>query len=470
MKNKVGKMSKRIIFLLLSVIGVLNLSGCGRSDEVLNETAETEDILAFDMNTEVESLPIEEAEGNEETGKVEVLLENEVEIQIDLSDKAEEKQGYLKQSNTPAITVPEDKTYFGLNYMYGTEFYGHELYEFDDDLTRGSVSLVNLSRYSTNTLDYEAYYGIHTYIENDDVYVKAYNHSTEHEIISSVIMSDMGDTKELPINYNDYIVIDRDELDYGLYNIIVEFDTNVVDLYIFVAENGVYTCRNTKHFSGVKHIDKVIERKEVLNNLFEKYGIEPEECLSVEEIYYPCLNEQGGRCDTQRWAQLSHELIVGNTQWSDEFKVFVYVEWMNNNIAYDKWRSNNGSSRAKYYNIWDGTYSMWDTKIGVCCDFSNVLVIMLREQGIPATTLENDGHMWVAVYLDGEWREFDPTTMLQYSTYELDKYSKDDFVKGLKDFTDYGTFDCDKLFYIGEDLWTYDRIINGRIIDIQMDE
>ncbi len=375
---------------------------------------------------------------------------------------------YLVQSNVPAIVVPEDTTYFGYEYNHGSEFNGDELYEFDDDLTRGSVSLKNLYSRSIDTLDYEAYYGISAYVENDDVYVIAYNHSSEHKILSANIVSDMGDKKPLDINYENYIVINGDDLDYGLYNIIVEFDTNVVDLYIFVAENGVYTCKNTEHLSTYQHLYNVIERKTTVNNLFELYGIEPEDCLSIDDIYYPCLNENGGRCDTQRWAELSHDLLIENSQWSDEFKLFVYVEWFNNNIAYDYWRANNGPSRAKYYNVWDGTYSMWNTKIGVCCDFTNALIIMLREQGIPATSLENDGHMWLGVYIDGQWREVDLTTILQYSTYELHNYSRDDFECSWKDYTDYGTYGCDELFYIGEDVWTYDRIINGRIIDIDV--
>jgi hypothetical protein len=239
-------------------------------------------------------------------------------------------------------------------------------------------------------------------------------------------------------------------------------------LYIFVAENGVYTCKNVTHLPHYQHLYNVIERKTKVNNLFELYGIEPEDCLSIDDIHYPCLSTDGGRCDTKRWAQLSHDLLIENSQWSDEFKLFVYVEWFNNNVAYDYWRANNGPSRAKYYNVWDGTYSMWDTKIGVCCDFTNALIIMLREQGIPATSLENDGHMWLGVYIDGQWREIDLTTILQYSTYELHHYSRDDFQCSWKDYTDYGNYACDELFYIGEDVWTYDRIINGRIIDIDI--
>lgn len=364
---------------------------------------------------------------------------------------------YLVQSEVPAMVISDETNEYGYNYMYGTEFYGHELYEFDDTLTRGSVSLYNLSSTSVSTLDYEAYYGITAYTDGFDLYVKAYNHSNDHPIISSTIVSDMGDIEDIDINYDDYTVIDCRELDYGLYNIVVEFDTNTVDMYIFVAENGVFTCRNTVHQSGYS-LNKVIDRKEVIKDTFEQYGITPDECLSNDEFVYPCIESPGHRCDTERWAQLSHDLILDGAEWSDEFITFVYVEWFVNNVRYDDWRVNNRQSRAMEYGVWDGTYSMWDMRIGVCCDFTNALVIMLREQGIPATSLENNMHMWLAVYLDGEWREIDVTTILPYHTSTEDA---SDNINIAKSYNHYGLVKPDDLLYIGRDLWTYNRVMYG---------
>ena len=363
---------------------------------------------------------------------------------------------YLVQSEVPAMVISDETNEYGYTYMYGTEFYGHELYEFDDTLTRGSVSMYNLSRYSITTLDYEAYYGITAYTDDFDLYVKAYNHSNEHSIISSTIVSDMGDIEDIDINYDDYTIIDCEELDYGLYNIVVEFDTNIVDMYIFVAKNGVYTCRNTIHIES--SLDDVINRKRLIAESFEQYGITPEDCLSNDEIMYPCIESPGHRCDTERWAQLSHDLILEDTEWSDEFITFAYVEWFLNNIKYDSWRIENGSSRALDYGVWDGTYSMWDLKVGVCCDFTNALVIMLREQGIPATSFENNVHMWLAVYIDGEWREIDVTTIMPYHSYEQDA---SDCVNHTKDYNDYGNAKTDEILYIGRDIWTYNRIVYG---------
>lgn len=471
-------MKRKIISISFLIVLLFNLFGCQVIDNALSmpqQPAENSTEVYVEEEQSIEEVGMSEngekpatAEGDKEltTGGnsgVEVEVSSDGKITITLpntglqqSSNQEEADEYLVQSDVPAVTVPNDTTYYGYSYMHGTEFYGHEIYEFDDTLTRGSVSMSNLSRYSINTLDYEAYYGITAYTDDYDLYVKAYNHSNDHTILSSTIVSDMGDIEEININYDDYTVIDCRELDYGLYNIVVQFDTNTVDMYFFVAENGVYTCRNTIHIDS--SLEDVINRKRLIYESFEQYGVTPEECLSNDEIAYPCIESPGHRCDTERWAQLSHDLILEDTEWSDEFITFAYVEWFLNNIKYDSWRIDNGSSRALEYGVWDGTYSMWDLKVGVCCDFTNALVIMLREQGIPATSFENNTHMWLAVYLDGEWREIDVTTIMPYHSYEQDA---SDCINHTKTYDDYGNTKTDDILYIGRDIWTYNRIING---------
>lgn len=440
-------MKKAII--ISSVLCVLSLLGCSKQEnDTITSDGNTTITTEYEVDTELEVEP------DEPNNTVTTEATSE-EITTE-SVQNNERDEYLVQSDAPAVTVPDEANYFMYNYMSGTEFYGHELYEFDDTLTRGSVSMYNLSSYSPTTLDYEAYYGITAYAEKNNLYVKAYNHSKQHDILNSNIISDMGDIEEIDINYDDYTVIDCTELDYGLYNIVVEFDTNTVDLYFFVAENGVYTCRNTIHVNYT--LNTISKRRTLINDLFEKYDITPDECLSVDEIAYPCIESEGHRCDTQRWAQLSHDLLLEGSDWSDEFKLFVYVEWFNDNIKYDDWRLHNGSSRALDWDVWDGRYSMWDLKVGVCCDFTNALIIMLREQGIPATSFENGRHMWLAVYLDGEWREVDVTNIMPYHS-RLEDAS--DCINRSKSFNDYGTVKDDEILYIGRDVWTYDRIING---------
>ena len=317
-------MKKAII--ISSVLCVLSLLGCSKQEnDTITSDGNTTITTEYEVDTELEVEP------DEPNNTVTTEATSE-EITTE-SVQNNERDEYLVQSDAPAVKVPDEANYFMYNYMSGTEFYGHELYEFDDTLTRGSVSMYNLSSYSPTTLDYEAYYGITAYAEKNNLYVKAYNHSKQHDILNSNIISDMGDIEEIDINYDDYTVIDCTELDYGLYNIVVEFDTNTVDLYFFVAENGVYTCRNTIHVNYT--LNTISKRRTLINDLFEKYDITPDECLSVDEIAYPCIESEGHRCDTQRWAQLSHDLLLEGSDWSDEFKLFVYVEWFNDNIKYD---------------------------------------------------------------------------------------------------------------------------------------
>ena len=121
-------------------------------------------------------------------------------------------------------------------------------------------------------------------------------------------------------------------------------------------------------------------------------------------------------------------MLNGHTDWSDEFKLFVYTEWFVDNIKYDFYRTDVlGHSRAKEYNVWDGTYSMLDLKVGVCCDFSNALLIMLREQGIPCNLVESKTHQWCTVYLNGRWYEHDLTGIMPYGSNEADASDVIDF-------------------------------------------
>ena len=170
---------------------------------------------------------------------------------------------------------------------------------------------------------------------------------------------------------------------------------------IYDKRKRTYKCRTvqTTDWNSREKAEEWREAwSEFLNNALEQ-RITPENSLDNSDIVYPQWDSDKSRCDTDLWIDLSYELVGDHPDWSDEFKLFVFNEWMMSNIRYDWWRHENGQSRAAEYNDWTGTYSMWDLKVGVCCDFSNALIIMLREHGIPATSLETATHMWIAVRL-----------------------------------------------------------------------
>ena len=85
---------------------------------------------------------------------------------------------------------------------------------------------------------------------------------------------------------------------------------------------------------------------------------------------------------------------------------------MQKNRAYDKdmapadceyrWATAAASGSAK-------GYTMWDSHLGMCLDFSNVYAIMCRELGIPchAMSTSSPNHIFNVVYLNGRWEIVD---------------------------------------------------------------
>lgn len=359
----------------------------------------------------------------------------------------------LEQSDVPSIVIDEN-TYFA-EYGYGFLYNKLGVYEFDDDITMGAVSTKNLESGSPDVIDYEAFFGLKAYTKNQSLFVTAYNHSIDHTIKESKIVSDIGKTKTINIKYDTYTEIKGAEFANGLYCIETIFDDRTVSLYFYVNDSIIYTVRCMDRWNNKLLIEKIMNTNEQVSQKFK-----PEDCLNIDDIVYPCIEAPKQRCDTERWAQLSHDLLGGHYEWSDEFKVFVYTQWLIQNTKYDKYRSDViGCSRAKKYNIWDGTYSMWDLKVGVCCDYTNVMVIMCREQGIPCTSLETDIHMWNAIYIDGKWREHDITTIMQYASIAED--ASDCIIKPI-DYTNYmNSITTPSFTTIGADIWTYNRAMYG---------
>lgn len=368
----------------------------------------------------------------------------------------------LQQSDVPSLVIDAD-TYF--TYAYGTVFNNFGVYECDDTLTRGALETENLSSVSDKVLDFETYYGLTAYAEGYNLYVKAYSHYEPNNvaILASKIISDTGDSQSVDISYEDSLIIDCSEFKEGLYAIQTWFDTMDMRLYFYVGANGVFTCRcNEKTYLDV---ETLLQRGERVENAITAAGITPENSLSNDDIFYPCVESEGHRCDTDKWVQLSYDLLNGHSEWSDEYKMFVYTEWFIDNIRYDHYRTDVlGSSRALAYGVWDGTYSMWDLGVGVCADFSNVMVIMLREQGIPVTSLESETHMWNAVYIDGIWRELDLTGLIPGHSYEED--ASDCKMNSIyySNYCNYYFSDRSKsheIKSVGADIWTYKRITTG---------
>ena len=124
--------------------------------------------------------------------------------------------------------------------------------------------------------------------------------------------------------------------------------------------------------------------------------------------------------------------------------------------------------RAAYYKVYDGTYDTYQTRIGVCADFTNILATMCRAQGIPCIMLETRTHSWNAVYVNGNWVEIDMTVDIDNSVYGKDMT---DWVRPEQIYTYHGFYyefvnDVTPI-EVNDSLWTYD-IVNWRQNSIAM--
>ncbi len=145
-------------------------------------------------------------------------------------------------------------------------------------------------------------------------------------------------------------------------------------------------------------------------------GTKPEDNLRVDNLSYPSeLHKNYHAADDL--IKICDEQIIKHDDWSDELKVYAIVEWMRKNYAYDTWYSSQDDDNHKNRcnDSWsDPNAFITHTNVGVCFDFANVFVIMCRHLGIPACTINNDRHIWCAVYLNGMWVSIDPTNMVDH--------------------------------------------------------
>ncbi|MCR5734600.1 MAG: transglutaminase-like domain-containing protein [Lachnospiraceae bacterium] len=202
----------------------------------------------------------------------------------------------------------------------------------------------------------------------------------------------------------------------GLYILTVTFPNEqyaVMNLY-FDGEK-VLCCR---HDPGVN--------TEHWNSLIG--DLDPEKCVNMYvgskkyPLTYPTSGNNGYCVHVDEWCELS-DTIVKKDDWSDELKVFAFVDYLIKNYAYDDWRvyTNDNKSRATLKQDWsDDNLWMYYNHVGQCWDFANVLTIMCRHHGIPCTSVENDSHAVNAVWLGGHWVAIDVTGLLKYRCTEED--------------------------------------------------
>ncbi len=246
----------------------------------------------------------------------------------------------------------------------------------------------------------------------------------------------------------------------GVYAIRATFSNNKKPAIIAYVNNGkTYLCSVERMTTTEYNTFK--SRRETIWKLMDKENITPENSIATDILCYPWNDEYGRNSDTSKWIKLSNKIT--KSEWSDSRKLFAIHEWMCKNLAYDHYKVNVlKMPRAYYYQIFDGTYDTYQTRIGVCADFTNILATMCRAQGIPCITLDTKTHCWNVVYINGSWVEIDMTVDINNNVYGEDMT---DWVRPEQIYTYRGFYDerGNNVTPIetNDSLWTYD-IVNWR--------
>ena len=346
---------------------------------------------------------------------------------------------------------------------------GTEIKLTSDNIVKiGSYTLYSFTQrhsegYCTETssvMHIEADYGVTLTADKMLIYANAYDHTGKKLTVKSASLSGVTKAasaladKKLTIKMNKKTKIDTKNLKVGLYKITTVFSNKKsIDTYFYVNKTAACPCVYEEvSYEDVYNRRKALKKAE--NTAAKKkdsggFAKDGSKSLALDQFYFPNAtfgNPTKYRCDTQRWIDKSNELVKNS--WSDEYKAYVMLNWLRNNIAYDVYIEDR-DARSYEAEDWSGKYSTWDLKTGVCCDFSNIYAIMCRAQGIPCTTVgcESQNHVWNLVMINGRWIEADITTYARYETPEKDatirrKYSEAD--PGFSDFA-FGNFPNSKI-------------------------
>lgn len=256
--------------------------------------------------------------------------------------------------------------------------------------------------------DAEMYYGLRGDISSRKLTYRFYDNSGSGVKVKSAQLINDNSVRDIVIKEK-AVDLDTSGLDDGLYYIRTELsDGSQATLAFYTGGGKTMFCSTGTDEAAIKdHSD----RRKRLYDLIGLFEVKPGNSYETMRLTYPRYPyDESFRCDTDLWIELSSEIT--QPDWSDGRKLLAMYDWMTDNLAYDTYMADVlDSRRENYYSDWSGTYSLYSTHVGVCWDFANVLITMCRAQKIPAISIENDGasHMWVAVYIDDEWIEIDPT-------------------------------------------------------------
>jgi len=459
---------KKLPFIIIAILVVIAIAFASKLKHNDNNTTvqSNNDIVV----TENESISVDPDTLTNNS----VAIDNALKAQLESSSAPAEKPATDSSAKKEATATPADKTTSNvtktnnatnvkttntINFDTVLEYNDYTtIYDFEKSRRVGATNINNA------TVDYEGLYGLSATIDGDDLAYHYYRHINKISKTATVILHKYGTPNEYISKVNNVdandIHYDISSLDNGLYVLSAKaiYDdntSNIVNMFVYVNGTNSYLCR--VYNGDAKYLESY--RTYWFNTI---NTIDPKDCLSVDEMTYPTSGANGHVNHVNLWVEKGNELI--RDDWSDETKVFSFVNYIYRNIAYDRYKvSVLGHSRAReaststYDGYSDDKNFAYYTGVGVCWDYTNILAIMCRSHGIPCTSVDTPTHTYNAVYLNGHWVLIDITMFYTKACNNRDTSVLNDTTIDFQKVTNgYGNYlKTDNITSIGKQIWTY---------------
>lgn len=276
-------------------------------------------------------------------------------------------------------------------------------------------------------IDFEGFYGIRLDVTDNRISYSVYEHNDAISDTAKITLyqvkgddyikvKDLGNAKT-----DEMFVIDEKLSENVIYAVGAAFNIKDIDEpqeafgYLYNDGGKISVCRLA--LDDAINIEKYII---AWNRLLA--DADPENYLSNNKITYPTSGNGLNVVHVKQWEDISDTLIL-HDDWSDEMKVFVFVDYLSKNVAYDNYRADEMNNRSRASIAEDYTkdeYFTLGNSVGVCWDYVNILTIMCRHHGIPCTSVDSDTHTVNAVWLNGQWTGIDITVTARWNCYSED--------------------------------------------------
>jgi len=370
-----------------------------------------------------------------------------------------DSSGIRVGSGNKEKSYAEGKADFEITFDTVMEVDGVVIYDFEKDKSVGATTVPDV------TINFEGYYGTTAHINKNNLSYHYYNYTDTASNTANVEIYKQGSKhpvlKVKNVGEEEH-KLDLTKLSDGLYYILAKViddkQDNTTKQFFYVNGSDSYLCS-----VGGRIYDDVAGITRGKNNMANALkDINLEDCLDLSKLTYPTSGANGHVNHTKLWSEKGRSLV--EEEWSDERKVFTFTQWLVKNIAYDHYKAYNGTrarlvSTDSYDGYADDKNFAYYNGVGVCWDYTNILNIMCRAQGIPATSLDTDNHTYSVVYIAGHWVPIDIVMFYakECSGKDTSKISE----RSLRDqrFTNgYGTYSMVGMpKSVGKQMWTYEN-------------